>query len=278
MKKSIPLFTLLFATLIFKSQVTLLSENFNSGFPSWTQNPTGSWTLQPSLGYSASPCIITEEAGSTSTGTATIKTFTINLTGVINPTINFKAAITKNNFLPGDLVLYCDQGTGPQFVARWGSGFSPNTTDTIPEGGFDPVPPLDSNNVYWYSYSHTISPTSNTISIMLAAELFNGGYILLDDISVKATPVNTTGGMDSKVKDAISIFPNPVPDGKIRIKGEHIKSATVFNQLGEAIKTNLTQVNETSLILDTSTLKSGVYHLEILTENNTIIPKKIVVE
>jgi hypothetical protein len=259
-----------------KGQV--LNENFNSGIPAgWTQNPAASWTLHPTFGGTSGSCIIAEEIGS-NTLTAYMKTSLLNLSSVVNPTVHFKAAITKNNFLHGNIALFFDEGTGPQFVARWGSGFTPNTTYTVPEDGVDYVAPLDAVNIFWHSYSQTISPTNNFVSLIFAAEFVNGGYILFDSIVVAGTTSTLTTGIKETNDPAISIFPNPFVNGKASIRVEHFKEIEFYNQWGQRVPLRIDRKNEILFELDASAISPGIYYLAIKTTDDTAIRKKVIIE
>jgi hypothetical protein len=274
MKRIVFIFCLISAKY---STCQLINEKFGAGIPAgWTQSPAASWTLHSTFGFSNTACIISQEIGSTSS-TANVQTSTFNLTGIVNPTVNFKAAITKNNFLPGNLVLYYDQGGGPQFVARWGSGISPNTTYTISEDGFDPVHPLDPENIFWHSYTHTMSSTGNTVSIILAAEFINGGYILFDDIQVLGTAVNTTALEKEEDPENIQLFPNPVKGTSVHIVSPHTLTVEVYNQLGQISPAVIERKNEDTFELDVTHLSSGVYYVLLQAMDKRVFHKKLVV-
>ena len=160
-------------------------------------------------------------------------------------------------------------------MSRWGSGFSPNTTYTVNDMA-DYVPPLDSEYVSWESCSLSIpaSTTNTAVSILFRAELFNGGYVLLDNITVSGTPVTTTGLKEDKLSSVV-IFPNPATD-KLLLEGQHIKDLYLMNSRGQNLPVRYKVIgNATEIDLDT--LPAAVYYLKLFLEDGSIMTKKIVV-
>src|ERR1043165_4910084 len=88
----------LFTLISLSGKCQLLSENFNSGLPAWTQTPAATWSLSPMLGPSGSGCIFTENINLNS-DTSIIQTGTLNVGSATNLTVTFKAALVGNNFI-----------------------------------------------------------------------------------------------------------------------------------------------------------------------------------
>jgi hypothetical protein len=278
MKRSV--FTLCLLVLIGLTGTSqLLTENFNTGLPvTWQQSPVASWSLNPSFGISGSSCIVTENIDS-APGTRTISTPTLNLNGVANLTVSFQVAAVKNNFIHPDLVLYYNNGSGPQFLARWGSGFSSNTTYTLTALGTDYTPPLDVQNVSWEACSHTIAAISGTaVSFMFEADLFNGGYVLLDDIVISGITSTITALSDSKSDPELFMFQNPLPDKKLELKQGPIKQVWLTDLLGRSFSPANIREKETGRELDLSNLPAGIYYIYVVTEGKEPLAGKILLE
>jgi hypothetical protein len=275
MKRSVFTLCLLLA-LSAKSQLT---ENFNAGIPAgWQQSPAASWSLNPGFGISGSNCIVTENIDS-APGTRTISTPTLNMNGVTNLTVSFQVASVKNNFINPDLVLYYNSGSGPQFLARWGSGFSSNTTYTLTGAGTDYTPPLDAQNVYWEACSHTIAAISGTaVSFMFGADLFNGGYVLLDDIAISGIASTITALSGNTEDPERFIFQNPVPDKKLELKQARIKQVQLTDLLGRSFSPVGIREKGAGQELDLSNLPAGIYYLNIVTDEELPFAGKILLE
>lgn len=255
----------------------IISENFNSGLPAnWAQTPPLSWTLSSNFGTSGSSCAFSQEL-TTATVTASLHCPTLNLIAVTNVTVTFQAAVVGNNFIVPNVALSIDTGIGAQTIARWGSGFSPNTTYTI-SGGYDYMPPLDVQYVHWFSCTQTLSAMSSTMtSFIFDAEFINGGYILIDDILINGKPVITAGVEKNFKDDIIGVFPNPVTGKRLTIKSPVIKNTTIADNLGRCWPLECQVIgNETEV--DLVKIPNGVYILSAITGDDILIRRKIVIE
>lgn len=278
MKRTIYIFCLLvLCSRNGKSQ--LLNENFNANLPAgWIQSPASSWSLQPNFGISASSCILTENIDS-APGTRTISTMPLNLSGVTNLTVTFQVASIKNNFLNPDLVLYYDNGSGPQFLARWGAGFNPNTTYTLVGNGADYAPPLDAQNVYWEACSHTLAAVSGTaVRFIFVADLYNGGYVLLDDVLITGMISTDMGLSPNGPESAPWLFPNPAPGKQLGLKLEGIRQLQLTDGLGRSYSPAAIYTSGSIQQLDLSNLPAGIYYLNAITEDKSTFTARIRLE
>lgn len=276
--KTINYFLLLVALFLLtnESKSQFLSENFNAGIPAtWTQSATATWSLS-NLGTAGSSCIVTED-NTTSNITVSMITPSMNLNAVTNLTISFKAAVVKNNFICPNIVLYSETGNGPQFLSRWGSGFTSNTTHTISEG-FNSQPPLEASAIFWESCTHTLSAISgNMVRFILEAEFVNGGYVLLDDIVISGVTPITTSLSSATPNKFVALFPNPTSTKLITLGGIDYTAVYIFDISGRIVPTEYyKKENSTAVIL--GDLTPGTYFLKALNEEKTIISKKLVVE
>lgn len=279
------IYTTLFSFLIYLSSIhskaQLLSQNFNAGFPNnWAQNPTATWSLNSVLN-SPGNCLVNNEPGASSNTTSIISP-SVDLTAMTDFTISFKAAVTKNNFVAPEIVVYYDNGSSTQFLARWSSGFNPNTTYTINEG-FETQDSIGTEDVIWEVCTHTISTLNGSSGrFIFTSEIVNGGWTLLDDIVISGktvnTPTLTTGIMDQPSENNLELFPNPCEGNTFVIKGRAIKIIKMIDQLGKEIDfdTQAGSLNSTDVHLKEAS--SGIYYLQAILENNSIIHKKIILK
>ena len=93
-----------------------------------------------------------------------------------------------------------------------------------------------------------------------------GVYASLDDCKSASTCITSSENLNSK----ISIYPNPVKD-KIIIDGEYL-IANILDMYGKIVLTS-----KTSNLINTSSLKNGVYFIRIKT-NNGILNEKIIIQ
>jgi hypothetical protein len=188
-------------------------------------------------------------------------------------------ATVKNNFLNPDLVLYYDNGAGPQFLARWGGGFNANTTYTLTSNSADYVPPLDAQNVYWEACSHTVAAISGTaVNFMFEADLYNGGYVLLDDIVISGITSTITALSNNTADAERLLFQNPVPDKKLQLKQGRIKQVQLTDLLGRSYSPAGIREKGTGQELDLSNLPAGIYYLQVVPEGKAPFVGKILLE
>jgi len=260
-----------------KSQI--LSENFNAGLPvSWTQSPTATWSVGAGLGTSGSDCVMAEDLTMT-IPTFILRTPTLNLTAVTNLTVSFKLALIGNNFIVPNLALSYDAGAGSQFLARWGSGFSTNTTYTVTTNNYDYQPPLDAQNVTFVSSTHSVSAISGAaLRFIFEAEFVNGGYVVIDDIVITGVTGATTGLEQLEENNSIIIFPNPSVNKKVMLQGKGIQNLFVTDNLGKALTVAHIKINEMSNVVDLSALPTGIYYVNVIAEDKVPVRKKIILE
>jgi len=280
MKKLKRLFLFFYLVAVFNTagKAQLFSENFNFGVSAnWTQSPAATWSLNANLGSSGSGCIFTQEAGSASI-TTTIHTPTVNVNGLANFTVSFIAASVANNFVGPNVTLFYDAGNGPQFLARWGSGFSANTTYTLLYSS-DYQPPLDAQNMSLSNCTHTFaSLPASIVKFVFAAEFVNGGYVVLDDIAIAGKTAVTAGVEENDQHASVRVFPNPTHDKRVRLEGIALNNLIATDNLGRITKVKTLKINERAYEIDLSDFPDGRYFLTLFTADNICIRKKIVLE
>lgn len=90
---------------------------------------------------------------------------------------------------------------------------------------------------------------------------------------IELTIVDPTG-IDNNINDGISIYPNPAEDYLVVRSDISIKALHIINISGEKVYTNTIRPTE-EFSIPVSQLASGVYFLQIETDNKTLIKKFI---
>lgn len=263
-----------------EAQVVLLNENFNSSLPStWTQFPAAaSWSLMPGLGLSGSSCIGSQDLDMIQTQTLTIiRTATLDISAVSNISVSFNLAVIGNNFVIPNVSLSYTTAQGMGFGGRWGSGFSPNTTQTV-SSNYDYVHPLDAQNVTWVPCTVTLAPvTSPTMSLIFNAEFVNGGYVLIDEVTVTGKALTSTGIGKVYDTEQILLFPNPVSNTNVTLSGVKAENILLYDVMGKVHKVEWRNYDK-GIELNLGTVSKGSYYLTIYTDQTTSFFKKIVVD
>lgn len=263
---------------VLQSQTQVLAEEFTGTIPTgWSQGPASSWSYAANYDPTGGGCVFTKNVGSQS-DSAFIQTPVLNFSGVTSLTVTFKAARVTNNFLSPDVTLSYSTAAGAQFLARWGNGFTSNTTYTVADDASDYVDPLDAQHVVWHVFTHTASIAgSASASLVFEAEMYNGGYVVLDSIRVRTNGSPATA-LREETDAPVMIFPNPANDRKIRISQASFKSLGLVNLLGEKMPVQVRPLTDSGSELYLDDLVKGVYYLEAVTEDDQRVSRKIIVE
>lgn len=165
---------------------TVLKEDFNNGAPSgWSINTTGgaTWIHDASLGINGTGAIIVDQSNASSATGSIITTTLLDLTGIANPTLSFKVACIRSNFIAPVLKMqYSISGGAWQPLSSWGEYGTDNIINTS-----GPCSPKLSNTCSeWATVTYDLSAIANTKDVRFAfeAELSNGGWLLLDDVRI----------------------------------------------------------------------------------------------
>lgn len=91
------------------------------------------------------------------------------------------------------------------------------------------------------------------------------------NITISTQCIST--GMQEEKENQVAVFPNPVVDIlNISMDGEKIRSAEIFNILGEKIA-SVEKNNSEEIVFDCSQFTSGIYWVRLRTENGIIAQK-----
>lgn len=274
--KKLLLFTIVMLFRAASGSAQLATENFDSGLPAaWTMSAASTWSLKPGFGTAGTSCLYTEEM-STNTSVVSYVSPAFNLSGYATMTITFKGAATKTNFLVPNIALSINSGAGKQLLSRWGSGFTQPTTYTLNDVA-DFSYPLDLENVEWVSCTHMFSvPNATAVSFYFDAEMVNGGYVLLDDIIIRATPKVIAGINESDGLAEFKIYPIPAKNEKISIEGDVGVELSIYDFVGRQLDTNL-YASRNDKGFELNNLPSGIYFVRLLS-NTQVVERTLVVQ
>lgn len=189
------------------------------------------------------------------------------------------------------------QWNGQFFIDATGSGGVPGAITTDMDGGLTQVPyPNDT----WFNVIHVVDFTGSEnkhIVMIDGAELYNGAYIdgqtgdpgpatqlgainfysidtqasfYVDDFSLIEGNILSTPDL---ALNSFKVYPNPVVDVLTISSNEIVQNVNVYNILGQLV--NQVTPNVASPTVDFSTLKSGVYFVEV-TINGQVQTVKVI--
>jgi hypothetical protein len=138
----------------------------------------------------------------------------------------------------------------------------------------------------WYNMTNTLTPIANAAGLTLTVALSTQTYMVKQDIcgiiKYDTVVVNASalGNYEwEQLNENIKLYPNPATDnlflqsnllnGKVRLNW--------YNALGQLIREEDIGFENNEATLNTSDLQSGVYFLNITTEQNYVMKKRLVV-
>lgn len=162
-------------------------------------------------------------------------------------------------------------------IAMVGSGVTSGTFDNSNITLLDPTTDnlnLDAEYKPTSASNYIVDQGDNTyydIALFGDLDLSGNDRIFNTTIDLGAYEYNSTLGIDavSLNTNSVKLYPNPVNDRLFIKSTEQIESVTIYNINGQLIK----RTNETINGVDVSVLSSGLYMIEIKTNNNTINQK-----
>lgn len=219
---------------------------------------------------------------------------TIPAIGVINANGDSKADIIFHS--PSTVGIYINQSTinSTQFIYH-NQLFSATTnsisgfqTGDFTQNGFEDIYFsmegtayfMEQENTLSFSSLDTLHEASNLFIWETAATDLTGNNIpnLIWSAAggTLAFHTNGTSGRNSHINH-LDVYPNPVTS-KVSIRSSAaIKSFTLFNPSGKQLQ-NSTKINSDNIEFDVSNLSSGVYHLAIILQNNTVYHRKVIIQ
>jgi len=160
-----------------------------------------------------------------------------------------------------------NDGTGDQF---WSGGTNGNSVGGLYSNWGNE--PDNSGNQDGLSIALTLWPlNSGTLGV---AGQWND--LKVDDMLCYVIEYSSILSINEPDSENILIYPNPVDDILFIPNNKHIKNIAIINLMGQTIK-NIKVANQTELIqVNFSTMKSGMYFVNILFENGKETTKKVI--
>ena len=84
-------------------------------------------------------------------------------------------------------------------------------------------------------------------------------------------------GIEDSVFAKTIIYPNPTTNGEVNINNITLEKATIYNTLGQLVKSFTLNSSNTNNTINLSGLPKGVYYIYLINQN-TASAKKIVIE
>lgn len=111
-------------------------------------------------------------------------------------------------------------------------------------------------NIVFFYLEQTLSPFLTSLIIFLGAE---GGPVC-DSLPASITSI-------TKPIEEFSVFPNPAcTEVYLTLSKQKVRSAEVYNSFGHLVECTTELIKDEYIQFDLSTLQSGVYHIEIVSD------------
>lgn len=128
------------------------------------------------------------------------------------------------------------------------------------------------------SHGHVVFKIKENVGNLSGSEIFNTGHIFFDwnPAIITNTTYNINGTLsipENTIGELVNLYPNPTSDVITISSSSEIISIQLVDMSGKLIQSTDTQ--STMANLNLSTLKNGVYLLQIETVNGTVIKKVI---
>lgn len=236
------------------SQIT---ENFDSGLPAgWTQSGSAgfTWVVNATQGTSGSGCVMVDQSAAAESGTAKLETPFLDLSQQTTPELTFSSAGIRNNFMPPTFKVWYNTGSGWVLLSEPESQMS----------NADFEPPLDDENITWETLTVSLATiaTNNHVRIAIEADFSNGGWALLDNVSIEGTP-STVGLEEQEIAPTIHLYPNPATDQLFVSSETPVQALTLHTMDGKVIQQ--IDMNAFNGSIDLRHLKGGTYFITVLT-------------
>ncbi len=254
------------------SQVSVDSENFESGFGIWNDGGSDCFRYSSTTyANSGSYSVVLRD----NTNSSTTTTDNLNLSGFEEVTIDFTYyPLSMENGEDFWLQASTNGGSSYQTISTWASG-----TD------------FTNNNREFESVTITGTFTSNTRFRFRCDASTNSDYIIIDDVDISgcsngSREVPITEEFIAEPVDAISsvkVYPNPTTDVlniNYDLQADAQVQINVLDMSGRSLmnsKATATAGRNASK-LNVSNLKAGIYYVQMNTGEEQIVKKFVVIE
>lgn len=186
------------------------------------------------------------------------------------PTLYLTVATVNSNFVAPNLVLLFHSENEWKELYSWGGHGADSTLIFGQE--FKGV--IHKKSVHWHDVSFPLDSLISTEEIRLGfkADFINGGWILLDNVSLEEKRVVSINAPSISFKT----YPNPVTSTLyINFDNGRLESITVYNSIGEQVNARSFSGNQWRYDLDMSGHPTGIYYVSFQMSSGTVVTKKI---
>lgn len=248
-------------------------EDFNKGKPTkWTvsgsDNPV--WASNDSLGVNGSTCMVADYGSNSDMAFSILGTSSVKIDEMKEPTLYMSVASVNANFVAPNLALLFKFENAWTELRSWG-GHSADSTLIF---GQSFVRSLQKKNVIWHEVSFSLDSIKSKKEVQLGfkADFINGGWILLDNVSVEEKrPVSLP-----EVDHALNLYPNPVNTNlHIECNSSVVRGIALHNSLGTLVTHQQVQPMVSNHELDLSAYPTGIYYVILEMATGAVVTKKI---
>ena len=195
------------------------------------------------------------------------ESFGIFFSATTSPSQNIIGNDVPNNTYPYNMVNYTIQGVDEFSYGNNNKGtIDPVNTEILPD------------STYAYSHRPDFFLTSQWVTLGTPNIMGSGTNPAHDRYLTNNLFANACGNSTINVPDfqnsAVQIYPNPMTSQLQIESNTSIKSATIFNQMGQQVLSKVSHSNQ--LQIDVSLLSNGFYFVIIRLENDDILMKKAI--
>jgi Leucine-rich repeat (LRR) protein len=104
----------------------------------------------------------------------------------------------------------------------------------------------------------------------------NANWSNLKDATASYAATCSTLGLENSIFDKVAVYPNPTK-GEVNINNIALEKATVYNSLGQLVKTFVLDPGDTNNTINLSGLPKGIYYVYLINED-AASAKKIILE
>ncbi|MES2134590.1 MAG: M43 family zinc metalloprotease [Bacteroidota bacterium] len=238
---------------------------------------SNSWQITNSASSNGSKSIMINNYSSAVKGKDELYSKTINLAGATSLNISFKYAFARRDTSNKDrLQVFCIQGCNGTAISRFSMIGSALETVPLKTTAFYPASSAD-----WQMTSANILPYfyTNGFRLKFVFSGDGGNNIFIDDINIS---------VDAGIKDIsedlqlVTVFPNPtsgncsVSFNLVKPKNLSVKITDVLGKEVYALKNELYDVGEQRIHLNTGSLQTGLYFIQ-LSDGLRQITKQLVI-
>lgn len=170
-------------------------------------------------------------------------------------------------------------------VARYGTNFANSDTLFLNSGetlatlaeNYSGTQFIPSTREQWKDTSISINHliAHDLVKIEFIAINDNGNNLYIDNIAIHEGENPLLGIDNGKIAASVNIYPNPMRESITIESNDGVKGICIFDMSGRMVKQNKPAINNTTISINTSDLKPGIYIVQVQTQAG-IINKKLI--